>query len=72
MAIRKNTENTDVVYIERTVKSFSESNWHGPMTYTKAKRDGLLSSSGGTVSVHIFSEDEYNAIVDLNPGQSFA
>lgn len=65
-------KNSEIVCIERYVKSFGESNWHGPMTYAKARADGLLDNSSGTVNVHTYSEDEYTKIVALNPGKTFA
>ena len=48
-------KNSEIVCIERYVKSFGESNWHGPMTYAKARADGLLDNSSGTVNVHTYS-----------------
>lgn len=58
-------KNSEIVYVERRIKAFGESNWHGPVTYAKARRDGLLSTSSGTVSVYVYTEDEYEALVAL-------
>ena len=69
MTTRKPSE---IIYVERRVNTFRESNWHGPMTYAKVQCDGLLSNSSGTVSVRTYSEDEYARLVEMNPGRTFA
>jgi hypothetical protein len=51
---------TDSVYVCRTVKSFGQDNWHGPITYAEAERKKLFSDSSGTVHVTVMSEADYD------------